>query len=118
MTKIISCCLLIALFAIPQSAMSSAPNCSGPDNWPSGMAFTYLKNAGLLQNETTDFSKTKVARLASEKIGDDLYRQVHEITFTKKSGQTLTAVTVNDASNQECSMSGVRVFVVSQQLGE
>jgi hypothetical protein len=118
MPKIVCCCLLLALLAFPQLAMASAPDCSKPNNWASNGAFTYLKNAGLLQNETTDFSKTKVTRLASEKIGNDLYRQVHQITFAERSGQTLTVITVNDASHQECSMSGVKVFVVSQELGE
>jgi hypothetical protein len=97
--------------------MASSPDCSGPDRWASNMAFTHLKNAGLLQSETTDFVKTKVTRLASEKIGPDLYRQVHRIVFTKKSGESVVVITVNDASHQECSMSDVTVFVVSQQLG-
>ncbi len=117
MSKIIYCSLLLFILAIPSYAMASAPNCSGPNNWASNLAFTYLKNAGLLQNKTIDFAKTKVTRLASEKIGDDLYRQIHQITFTEISGRTLTVITINDASHQECSMSDVEVFVVSQQLG-
>ena len=82
------------------------------------MAFVHLKNAGLLQNETIDFTKTQITRLASEKIGKDLYRQVHQITFFRKSMDKISVVAVSDASYEECSMSGVVVFVISQQLGD
>lgn len=88
------------------------------------MAFGHLKNAGITDNYKLDFTKTKVIRLASEKIGkdpyfgEDLYRQVHHITFTEKTGKTIEVITINDASNVECSMSGVDVFVVSQRLGK
>jgi hypothetical protein len=55
--------------------------------------------------------------LASEKIGKDLYRQIHYVVFTEKSGRTIEVITSNDASNVECSMSAVKVFVVSKRLG-
>ncbi len=82
------------------------------------MAFVYLKNAGITNNEELDFDKTKTVRLASEKIGKDLYRQIHLVTFTKKSGQQIQVITNNDASSEECSMSGVEAYLVSQHLGE
>ena len=81
------------------------------------MAFVELKNAGLTDNDKVDFTKTKTARLASEKVGSDLYRQIHRIVFTEKSGRTIEVVTENEASSAECSMSGVEVFVVSAHLG-
>ena len=67
--------------------------------------------------ESVDFSayETKVRNSEIEK---DLYRQIHEITFVKKAGDVVTVVTVSDASHEECSMGGVKVFVVSQQLGD
>jgi len=40
------------------------------------------------------------------------------VTFTEKSGKTIEVITRNDASNEECSMSGVEVYVVSNRLGE
>jgi len=82
------------------------------------MAFGALKNAGITNNDKVDFTKTKTVKLASEKIGKDLYRQVHLVTFAEKSGQTIEAITRNDASSEECSMSGVEVYVVSRRLGE
>lgn len=81
------------------------------------MAFVHLKNAGLTNNDKIDFTKTKTVRLASERIGKDLYRQIHHVVFTEKTGNTIEVITSNDASSQECSMSGVEVFVVSTRLG-
>jgi hypothetical protein len=108
---------LMLLITLPLGAIAGNPQCDGTGNWATSMAFVHLKNAGLISNDTTDFSKTKTIRIASEKIGKDLYRQVHYVTFTEKSGNVIEVVTVNDASHQECSMSGVQVFVVSKKLG-
>ena len=81
------------------------------------MALVHLKNAGLADLTKIDESKTKAVRLASEKVGKDLYRQVYNITFYDKTGSQIEVVTSNEASNEECSMSGVDIFVVSRRLG-
>ncbi len=81
------------------------------------MAFVHLKNAGVTTNEEIDFTKTKTERIASQEIAADLYRQAHHVTFTEKSGDTINVITVNDASSEECSMSGVDVFIVARRLG-
>lgn len=107
--------LLSAAFAL---AWAKAPDCSGVDRWPTSMAFVHLKNAGLTENAAIDFNKTKTERLASEKIGKDLYRQIHRVVFVEKSGGEIEVITSNDASSEECSMSGVQVFVVSRHLGD
>jgi hypothetical protein len=98
------------------AASAKSPNCASPKNWPTSMAFTYMKNAGITNNDQLDFTKTRTERLASEKIGPDLYRQVHLVAFQQKDGHVLEAITVNDASSDECSMSDVQVFVVSKDL--
>ena len=81
--------LLINISAIAQSQAQKThgPDCSG--GWPTNMAFVHLKNAGLAANYSVDFSKTKTVRLASEKVGKDLWRQVYHVTFTKKSGDAI-----------------------------
>jgi hypothetical protein len=101
----------------PQSRVGKDPNCTGVSSWPASMAFSHLRNAGLTNFDGVDFAKTKVVRLASEQIGKDLYRQLHDITFTEKSGAVIEVITMNDASHEECSMSGVDVFVVARHLG-
>lgn len=80
------------------------------------MGFVHLKNAAITDNAKVDFEKTKTVRLASEKIGKDLYRQVYSVKFTEFSERGIETIDVRDASNAECSMSGVEVFVVSQHL--
>lgn len=109
--------VFILLFLFSSLTFAKDPDCTGVDQWPTSMAFVHLKNAGITDNNKLDFSKTKTVRLASEKIGKDLYRQVHRITFIEKSGNTIEVITVNEASKEECSMSDVDVFVVSQHLG-
>jgi hypothetical protein len=109
---------LLGLAAITAHAGVSAaplqdPDCSGTERWPTSMAYTQLRDAGALDNGI-DFSKTKTVRLASEKIGDDRYRQIHQVTFVRNDGRELKVITSNVASHEECSMSGVEVFVVSK----
>ena len=82
------------------------------------MAFVYLKNAGITTNDKVDFTKTKTVRLASEKIGNDLYRQIHRVIFTEKSGKTIDVITINDVSSEEGSISNVEILVISKQLGQ
>ena len=110
--------LLAVLFVlIPLAADAKNPDCAGINRWATRMAFAELKNAGITENDKVDFAQTRTVRLASEKIGKDLYRQVHHITFTEKSGKIIEVITVNDASSQECSMSGVEVYVIAKHLG-
>lgn len=80
------------------------------------MTFVHLKNAGLADNRNIDFSKTKTVRLASERIGKGLWRQVYHVTYTKTSGEKIDAIAIHDASDAECSETGVQVFVISKIL--
>ncbi len=80
------------------------------------MAFVHLKNAGLTNNDKVDFTKTKTVRLASERIGKDLWQQIYRVTFTEYSGKTIETIAIHKASQEECSMSGVEVYVVSAHL--
>src|SRR5262245_36860971 len=129
-TMIVAVCLSVTVGACRQEALApatqtqrndvsgpQAPNCAGVEQWPTSMAFAHLKNAGMTDNDRLDFAKTKTTRLASEPIKDGLFRQVHHVTFTEKSGNTIEVITVNDASNDECSMSGVDVYVISRHFG-
>ena len=111
--------LILAAFAACSTWVHArAPDCTHLDAWPAGMAFTHLKNAGILDHDVVDIKKTHVTRLSSEKIGRNLYRQIHLVRFFKTAGEPILAITVNEASSDECSMSGVDVYLVSKQLGD
>ena len=117
MRRLLSFVVLVS--SIPMIAHSQAEKAHGPDcsgGWPTNMTFVHLKNAGLADSSNFDFSKNKTVRLASEKIGKDLWLQVYHVTFTKKSGGAVEAIAVHDASQEECSMSGVEVFFISKHL--
>lgn len=108
--------IILGVVFIWASSTLAGPDCTGIERWPTKMAFVHLKNAGITDNNRLDFTKTKTVRLASEKIGEDLYRQIHHIIFSEKSGKIIEVFTINDASSEECSMSAVDVFVISQHL--
>ncbi|MCK9385569.1 MAG: hypothetical protein M0Q15_13195 [Nevskia sp.] len=119
MQKILVAPLLIFLiFFASLSASGKSPDCAYQDGWASNMAFTWLKNAALVSNEDLDLKKTEVIEIASEKISKDLYRQIHRIRFYKRNGDALDVITVNNASHDECSMSGVDVYLISRKLGD
>ena len=93
---------VVALGSHLEAAVAKHPDCAGVERWATSMAFVHLKNAGLTDNAKLDYSKTKTVRLASEKIGKDLYRQVHHVVFTEKTRRTIEVITANDASSEEC----------------
>ena len=107
--------MLAAIFAMPAAvALAKSPDCA---SWPTNMALTHLKNAGLIDIPSVIEAQTKAVRLASEKIGKDLHQQVYDITFHTKDGKTIEVITKNQASSEECSMSGVDVYVVAKKIG-
>ncbi|MET1536747.1 hypothetical protein [Burkholderia sola] len=105
--------LLSLMLAAPLVCFAKAPACA---NWPTKMAISSLKNAGITDPTKLDQSRTTAVLLASEKIGKDLYRQIYDITFVDKSGAKVQVVTSSKASSSECSMSGVDVYVVSRKI--
>jgi hypothetical protein len=111
---LIALLLVVSVPSAAQSLRTNGPDCSG--GWPTNMAQASLKNAGALNNEEIDFTRTKTTRLASEKVGKDLWHQVYFVTFFKRSGDSVQAVVVHDASIEECSMTEVQVYVVSKIL--
>jgi len=92
------------------------PDCAGPDRWPAAMTFVQLKNAGVLTNDQVDFSRTASTRIASQKIGPDLYRQVYKVSYVLKGGARVQAIAISDASSQECSMSDVTVYRIADSI--
>ena len=105
--------ILICAGAAP---VSKAPDCSGPDHYAANVAFAALKNADALTNENVDFTRVKSSTIVSQRIGKDLWRQVFRVAFPLKSGSTVEAIVVSDASSEECSMSDAQIFLVSRAL--
>jgi hypothetical protein len=106
----------ITVVAGATPAISADPDCAAPGGWAASMVFVRLRNAGIVDNYDVDFTKTKVARIAPQQIGKDRYRQVHRVTYFRRTGETIEAITVNDASHAECSETGVEIFVVGQHF--
>ncbi|MCC8392701.1 hypothetical protein LJ656_08885 [Paraburkholderia sp. MMS20-SJTR3] len=111
----------VLVLSLPALCLAKPPPC---DRWPTNIAEGWLMDEGLIERANLDHSKTRALRLSSEKIGKDelygkdLYRQVYHITYYDKRGkQIVSVITVNDAGWEECSMSQVEVFVVSQHMG-
>ncbi len=104
------------LLATPAFATTTSPTqCV---SWPKNIAEVKLKNAGITDPTKLDESKTRAVRIASQKVGKDLYRDVYDITFYEKSGNAIEVVTSSEASSSECSMGSVDVYVVSKKLAD
>jgi hypothetical protein len=109
--------IFVLLLSFAATSSWADPKCDGPNNWAASMAFVHLKNAGLTDSYKTLHKQISVTRIASQRVGKDLYRQVHRVTLPQVGGKAIDVLTVSDASSQECSMDEVEVFVVSQRLG-
>ena len=77
--------ICLALAGVGAPTVAKDPDCSGTDRWPTRSTLAALRVAGVV--DQVDRTKTKTTRIASEKIGDDLYRQVHRITYTEARGK-------------------------------
>jgi hypothetical protein len=108
--------LAAAIILSTAPAFAKDPDCGGPNGWPAAMVFVAMKNANIVTNDQIDFSRTRVTRMASEKIGPDLWRQVHLVRYFRTDGSTLEAMAVSDSSREECSMGDVKTFVISAKL--
>lgn len=107
--------VMAAMVAMPAAAtLAKSPDCA---SWPTNMALVHLKNAGLIDIPSVIEAQTRAVRLASEQVGKGLYQQVYDITFLTKDGKTIEVITNSRASNEECSMSAVDVYVVSTKIG-
>lgn len=105
--------VLTIAFLAPALCMAKSPPCA---SWPTNMALVVLKNSGITDPTKLDESKTEAVQIASEPIGKGIYKQVYDITFHEKSGRTIEVVTSGKASWEECSISGVDVYIVFRKF--
>lgn len=102
------------------AAQPQFTDCSGPEKWAAALVGVRLKNLNLIQ-QIGGYDKIEVKLLASEQLPSqghdrDIFRQVHKITI-HDNGNIFTAITVNDASRQECSESGGDVYFIAIECG-
>ena len=106
--------LLVTLFAVlPILSFAKGPDC---DSWPMNISEGWLKNAGIVDIKDLDESKTKITLLASEKKAKGLYTQIYHFIFYDSIGNSYETITNNDASYEECSMSGVDVYLIPRSV--
>ncbi len=92
------------------------PDCSRPDGWAASAVGTRLKDLHL-SDRAGGYDSVDVELLASEALFSGpsdrgIFRQVHKVRI-RDGENSFTAITVNDASFQECSESGVDVYFIS-----
>ena len=112
----VSYTLAAAIILSTAPAFAKDPDCGGPNYWPAAMLFVAMKNAKIVTNDQIDFSRTQVTRIASEKIGPDLWRPVHIVQYFRRDGSALQAKAVSNSSQEDCSMGDVKTFVISAKL--
>lgn len=105
----------LAVLAAPALCFAGSPlQCA---SWPKNITPLILKNVRITDPVQLDDSMTTAVRIASEKIGKDLWRDVYHITFYKHTGRAIEVITSSEVSSVECSMSDPVVWVVSQKVG-
>ena len=105
--------LVILLAVLPILSFAKGPDC---DSWPMNMSEGWLQNAGIVDIINLDESKTKITLLASEKKAKGLYTQIYHFIFYDKIGNSYEIITNNDASYEECSMTGVDIYLISKRV--
>ena len=106
--------LLVTLLAVlPILSFAKGPDCH---SWPMKMSEVWLQNAGIVAIENLNKPKTKITLLASEKKAKGLYTQIYHFIFYDSIGNSYETITNNDASYEECSMSGVDVYLIPRSV--
>ena len=95
----------------PLLAFAKGPDCY---TWPMNMTEVWLKNSNIVDILDLDESKTQITQLASQEIEKGLYNQIYHFVFYDKKGNSYEVITQNNASDEECSMSQVNHYLVSQ----
>lgn len=108
--------IFIILFLMTLQANDSY--CSSINSYATSVAYVVVKNLNMVSPKNIDYEKTKTVLLSSQKIGDDLNKEIHHITFYKKDGKKVEVITVNDTSSEECSMSGVDVYLIDKKISD
>jgi hypothetical protein len=119
MTKLGTVMCILLMLCAPIATQSNSGDGRGPDlsgNWPTTMTLGVLKDAGLVDVGQVDSSGTQTVRLASEKVGKNLWNQFYFVKFKLRTGGTVEAIAgINESKNVDM-RSGPVVYVVSKVL--
>ncbi|MBC8746931.1 MULTISPECIES: hypothetical protein [Paraburkholderia] len=110
--------LLLSLPALCLAEPGPYPPCG--DEFPAYVAQMALRKTDILSLDF-DATKTRAARLASEKIGKyedgkPMWRGVYQITFEERNGNKIKVVAVYEIGELECTISDEQFLIVSKQL--
>lgn len=100
------------LLLLPLSGFAAENDCR---SWPENIAEVWLKNQNIVDIPQLDKAKTEATLLASEKKENDIYTQVFHFVFHDRDGKKYEVITQNDASDDECSVSEVNIFLISRK---
>lgn len=119
MKKIRMASVAIFVLCTYAAAQPKPDSRKGPDlseSWPTTMTLRVLQDAGLIDEGQIDRASTSTTRISSEQVGKNLWEQVYFVRYKLKSGRTIQAIAIVDASPNTDMKSGPVVYVVSQVL--
>lgn len=108
--KWFSICIFF-LLSLPAYAFASDGDCA---SWPENMAETWLKNKHIVDISQLNPAQTKISLLASEKKANGVNTDIYHFVFFDRKGNKYEVITRSDSSQEECSMSEVDIFLISQ----
>ncbi|MFM2479937.1 hypothetical protein [Celerinatantimonas sp. YJH-8] len=81
--------------------------------WPMNMAKSWLQDKNIVAEKLIVDDKTQFRLLASEKLESGQYTDVYFFTFFDYKGNAYHLITQNISSDEECSISSVNIYRVS-----
>jgi hypothetical protein len=96
-------------------ATRARTDCSGPDHWAAIMTIVKLKSAGILTQEAFS-ARVESRQILSRRLPNGRYRQIFRVVIPRRGGPPVVALTVSDATFEECSMDDPKVYLVSREL--
>lgn len=102
--------IFICIISIPAFARDNIPCRS----WPMTMAKIWLQDKHIVNESQLLPNKTQFTQLSSEEKSAGRYTDVYFFSFFDKKGQQYNVITQNISSDEECSMSEVSFYLVSQ----
>ena len=115
--------IAILIFSVlSNNAYAIEPDCANAKGWARPLGYLYFNKSKLLENENFDHTKLSVTRLASERINDNLYHQVHHFAYSKNNGAVVSIIITNDAYTENsdasilrCPVGSVNAYVISKE---